>query len=184
MPRPRKSTYTDDKPPFSYVALCVMAIRSSNKQMMTLSEIYRYIMERFPFYRRNCQRWQNSLRHNLSFNDCFIRVQGPSDVNFYQNYETTNSINATNHQSISTKTSYWALHPRCTDMFNEGSLLRRKRRFRTSEKNSFNDKKSESDDLRTLNSTPNSFNQKAINVQLLNKNNCQLTFSIDRILSN
>lgn len=109
MPRPKKSSYEDDKPPYSYVALCVMAIRSSPVKMMTLSQIYKFIMDNFPFYRLNSTRWQNSLRHNLSFNDCFVKVSKTSD-----------------HGG---KGNYWTLHEDSNEMFHDGSFLRRKRRF-------------------------------------------------------
>jgi len=77
---------------------------------MTLSEIYQFIMDRFPYYRENTQRWQNSLRHNLSFNDCFIKLPRRPDR--------------------PGKGSYWALHPACGDMFDNGSFLRRRKRFK------------------------------------------------------
>ena len=109
MPRPRKSTYGDEKPPYSYVALCAMAIHSSANKMMTLSQIYKFITDNFPFYQKNSTKWQNSLRHNLSFNDCFIKV-----------------LRGTEHGG---KGSYWTLHPDCAEMFQDGSFLRRKRRF-------------------------------------------------------
>jgi hypothetical protein len=78
--------------------------------MLPLSDIYRFITERFPYYRRNTQRWQNSLRHNLSFNDCFIKIPRRPDR--------------------PGKGAYWALHPAALDMFENGSFLRRRKRFK------------------------------------------------------
>ena len=67
-------------------------------------------MERFPYYRNNTQRWQNSLRHNLSFNDCFIKIPRRPDR--------------------PGKGAYWTLHPKALAMFENGSLLRRRKRFK------------------------------------------------------
>ena len=110
MPRPGRNTYSDQKPPYSYIALTAMAVQTSPEKMMTLSEIYKFIMDRFPYYRENTQRWQNSLRHNLSFNDCFIKIPRRPDR--------------------PGKGSYWALHPMCGEMFENGSFLRRRKRFK------------------------------------------------------
>ncbi|NXM96367.1 FOXB2 protein, partial [Sylvia borin] len=105
MPRPGKSSYSDQKPPYSYISLTAMAIQHSAEKMLPLSDIYKFIMERFPYYREHTQRWQNSLRHNLSFNDCFIKIPRRPDQ--------------------PGKGSFWALHPDCGDMFENGSFLRR-----------------------------------------------------------
>lgn len=110
MPRPSRESYGDQKPPYSYISLTAMAIWSSTEKMLPLNEIYRFITDRFPYYRKNTQRWQNSLRHNLSFNDCFIKVPRRPDR--------------------PGKGAYWALHPQAFDMFENGSLLRRRKRFK------------------------------------------------------
>ncbi|XP_052256324.1 forkhead box protein B1-like [Dreissena polymorpha] len=110
MPRPGRNTYNDQKPPYSYIALTAMAISDSREKMLPLSDIYKFIMDKFPFYRQNTQRWQNSLRHNLSFNDCFIKIPRRPDRHG--------------------KGSYWALHPFAGNMFENGSFLRRRKRFK------------------------------------------------------
>ena len=64
MPRPAYwKMYGDSKPPYSYIALTAMAIYHSSEGMLTISEIYKFIMESFPYYKNNTHRWQNSLRH-------------------------------------------------------------------------------------------------------------------------
>ncbi|KAA0196084.1 Fork head protein [Fasciolopsis buskii] len=98
------------KPPYSYISLITMAIQNSPVRMCTLSEIYQFIIDLFPYYRQHQQRWQNSIRHSLSFNDCFVKVSRSPDK--------------------PGKGSYWTLHPESGNMFENGCYLRRQKRFK------------------------------------------------------
>lgn len=109
-----RRSYSHAKPPYSYISLITMAIQNSPSKMLTLSEIYQFIMDLFPYYRQNQQRWQNSIRHSLSFNDCFVKVPRTPDK--------------------PGKGSFWTLHPDSGNMFENGCYLRRQKRFKCEKK--------------------------------------------------
>ncbi|XP_076258869.1 uncharacterized protein LOC143195516 [Rhynchophorus ferrugineus] len=68
----------DKKPPFSYATLICMAM-GKNGNRMTLNAIYHWIRENFLYYRKAHPSWQNSIRHNLSLNKCFIKQARSKD---------------------------------------------------------------------------------------------------------
>ncbi|XP_012271689.1 forkhead box protein J1.2 [Orussus abietinus] len=68
----------DAKPPFSYATLICLAMRA-NDNKLTLSSIYRWIRENFTFYKKADPAWQNSIRHNLSLNKCFVKLPRAKD---------------------------------------------------------------------------------------------------------
>ncbi|XP_006741229.1 forkhead box protein I3 [Leptonychotes weddellii] len=96
------------RPPYSYSALIAMAIQSAPERKLTLSHIYQFVADSFPFYQRSKAGWQNSIRHNLSLNDCFKKV--PRD------------------EDDPGKGNYWTLDPNCEKMFDNGNFRRKRKR--------------------------------------------------------
>ncbi|CAO3596456.1 unnamed protein product [Absidia cylindrospora] len=68
---------TDGKPPYSYATLIKYAIENSPNNKLTLSEIYQWVLEHYPYYGTAGSGWKNSIRHNLSLNKSFVRVARP-----------------------------------------------------------------------------------------------------------
>ena len=50
--------------------------QNSPQNMATLVDIYDYIMKTFPYYKqtKNRKGWQNSVRHNLSLHNVFVKT--------------------------------------------------------------------------------------------------------------
>ncbi|XP_023236996.1 forkhead box protein E3-like [Centruroides sculpturatus] len=94
----------EPKPQHSYIGLIAMAILSSSDKKMVLSDIYQYILDHYPYFRNRGPGWRNSIRHNLSLNDCFVKAG----------------------RSANGKGHYWAIHPANVEDFKKGDFRRRK----------------------------------------------------------
>ncbi|KAA0720712.1 INS-1 winged helix Winged-helix factor from [Triplophysa tibetana] len=67
-----------ERPPYSYMAMIQFAINSKQNRQMTLKEIYNWIEDHFPYFRNVAKPgWKNSIRHNLSLHDMFMRETTP-----------------------------------------------------------------------------------------------------------
>ncbi|UJR15125.1 hypothetical protein I4U23_002090 [Adineta vaga] len=102
----------EPKPSYSYIGLIAMAILSSPEQQLVLSDIYQWILDHYPYFRTRGSGWRNSIRHNLSLNDCFVKAG----------------------RSANGKGHYWSIHPANLADFLSGDFRRRRaqRRVRKS----------------------------------------------------
>ena len=57
----------DGKPPYSYANLISFAINSSQKKKMTLSEIYQWICDNFPYYKDAGNGWKVCIRLAINY---------------------------------------------------------------------------------------------------------------------
>jgi forkhead box protein E len=69
-----------------------------------------WIVERYPYYRdhENQKGWKGSIRHNLALNECFVKLP----------------------RKAGQKGHEWSIDPDYVDMFDHGSFLRRRYRFK------------------------------------------------------
>ncbi|XP_035695416.1 forkhead box protein N3-like isoform X2 [Branchiostoma floridae] len=67
--------HRNSKPPYSFSCLIFMAIEDSPSKRLPVKEIYNWILEHFPYFVNAPTGWKNSVRHNLSLNKCFKKVE-------------------------------------------------------------------------------------------------------------
>ncbi|XP_076321763.1 forkhead box protein N3-like [Tachypleus tridentatus] len=83
-PLSNKSTFSEPynpqvhinaKPPYSFSCLIFMAIEDSPVKALAVKDIYSWILSHFPYFQQAPTGWKNSVRHNLSLNKCFCKVE-------------------------------------------------------------------------------------------------------------
>ncbi|RNA43382.1 forkhead domain-containing, partial [Brachionus plicatilis] len=117
------------KPTHSYIGLIALAILSAPDKKLVLSDIYQWILDNYSYFHSRGSGWRNSIRHNLSLNDCFMK--------------SGRSSNGKGH--------YWTIHPANMDDFVRGDFRRRRaqRRVRKSLGLTVPEEDEEDDDLWT-----------------------------------
>ncbi|KAJ9477677.1 putative forkhead-like transcriptional regulator [Pseudozyma hubeiensis] len=64
----------------SYAGLIGQAIKSSSDMRLSLSEVYDWISSTYPFFEKGDRGWQNSIRHNLSLNKSFVKIEREANM--------------------------------------------------------------------------------------------------------
>ena len=73
------------KPPHSFSTLIFLSIESSSSKALPVRDIYAWITKHFPYYCFAPVGWKNSVRHNLSLNKSFCKVErGPVSLHAMQ----------------------------------------------------------------------------------------------------
>ncbi|OON21777.1 fork head domain protein, partial [Opisthorchis viverrini] len=103
----------------SHLGLIAKAILSTEARRMILSEIYQWIQNNYPYFRTRGPGWRNSIRHNLSLNDCFIKV-------VYRYCIDTSVVFHLTGRAANGKGHYWGIHPANMSDFLAGDFRRRR----------------------------------------------------------
>lgn len=117
----------------SYAELIARAIENSQDKRLTLSQIYSWMIQYVPYFRDKGDRksstgWKNSIRHNLSLHNRFVRI--PNE--------------------IAGKSSWWTIDPRARQ-------VRRRRRVQSNENCTKIERRRLTKTISNDNSTPSSF---------------------------
>ncbi|VDP01305.1 unnamed protein product [Heligmosomoides polygyrus] len=78
-----------------------------------MAEIYTFLQEHFDFFRGEYVGWRNSIRHNLSLNDCFVKLPKEAGERY-----------------VGRKGHKWTISDNCEFLLEEGAFRRRPRGYK------------------------------------------------------
>lgn len=87
----------------TYVALIAGAILRFPEKKLTLAQIYQVIEKTFPEFTVTRAGWKNTVRHNLSLHECFVKGEVAANG----------------------KSCYWHIHPAYIARFSKGDFRKR-----------------------------------------------------------
>lgn len=90
----------------TYVALIASAILRVPEKRLTLAQIYQVIEKTFPEFTVSRAGWKNTVRHNLSLHECFVKGEVAANG----------------------KSCYWHIHPAYITRFSKGDFRKRPHR--------------------------------------------------------
>ena len=76
------------KPEKKFAQLIAEALVNSPNGALVLSDIYKSISARHPYYKLENKRWQNTLRHTLTMNNNFTKTREIEEIRKVDNYWT------------------------------------------------------------------------------------------------
>ncbi|KAK6176214.1 hypothetical protein SNE40_014539 [Patella caerulea] len=92
------------KPTHSYATLISMAINETKEKKINISSIYKWITDKYSYYKMADSHWKNSIRHNLSLNKRFEKIP--------------------REQNESNKGGYWRIKPEFNDVTHTNLIKR------------------------------------------------------------
>lgn len=98
-----KKEHEVSETPLPYIGMIAEAIFSNPNKKMVLAEIYAYMERNFFHYLSSRPRWRNTVRHNLSFHNCFVKCECSRRGN---------------------RSHFWCVHPDYVEQFKRGNFTK------------------------------------------------------------